>query len=232
MNMQYLRILLDCKDAKTFADVLTQREVFVTRLSDGTERELCPGGARRVVTFENRHEFVKLVYEARLNEFSAQVRAIRSGIGEIIPLHLLALIHWKELEILICGKQSISWDLLRRHTKYAEHLNANLPHIKFFWETLEEFTQEERRKFIRFAWAQERLPTNDDEFVRTHTRLMINPAPAGKSQDNMLPKAHTCFFNLELPAYTTKEKLRERLVYAITETVTMNLDERTGRRRI
>eukprot|EP00495_Collosphaeridae_sp_1-RS-2012_P000625 TRINITY_DN10569_c0_g1_i1.p1 TRINITY_DN10569_c0_g1~~TRINITY_DN10569_c0_g1_i1.p1 ORF type:complete len:96 (-),score=0.40 TRINITY_DN10569_c0_g1_i1:139-426(-) len=40
MNEQYLRILLDCKDQKTFAGLMTQREVFVTTLSDGTTREL------------------------------------------------------------------------------------------------------------------------------------------------------------------------------------------------
>ena len=40
-----------------------------------------------------------------------------------------------------------------------------------------------------------------------------------------LPKADTCFFNLELPNYETKEMLKEKLLYAIhTDCVSMNAE--------
>ena len=33
----------------------------------------------------------------------------------------------------------------------------------------------------------------------------------------MLPRAHTCFNQLVIPAYTSKEVLRERLLYGLRE---------------
>lgn len=40
-------------------------------------------------------------------------------------------------------------------------------------------------------------------------------APAGEGPaDRYLPKAATCFFALELPDYSCKEVLREKLMYA------------------
>ena len=42
--------------------------------------------------------------------------------------------------------------------------------------------------------------------------------------DKYLPVAHTCFFTLDLPAYTTKKVMRERLVYAITHCTAIDLD--------
>ena len=36
-------------------------------------------------------------------------------------------------------------------------------------------------------------------------------------QEQRLPRAHTCFNQLDLPNYATKEILIEKLTYAITE---------------
>eukprot|EP00331_Platyophrya_macrostoma_P029363 CAMPEP_0176441628 /NCGR_PEP_ID=MMETSP0127-20121128/21315_1 /TAXON_ID=938130 /ORGANISM="Platyophrya macrostoma, Strain WH" /LENGTH=74 /DNA_ID=CAMNT_0017826451 /DNA_START=48 /DNA_END=269 /DNA_ORIENTATION=- len=56
---------------------------------------------------------------------------------------------------------------------------------------------------------------------------MIKPAVYATNQpDKALPKADTCFFNLELPNYSTLEVLRERLLLAInTDCDTMNAEE-------
>lgn len=44
-------------------------------------------------------------------------------------------------------------------------------------------------------------------------------------QDKRLPKADTCFFNIELPAYSSVEVMRERLLFAMnTDADSMNAD--------
>ena len=57
---------------------------------------------------------------------------------------------------------------------------------------------------------------------------MIKPVTLKSGQkmsSGALPKADTCFFNLELPNYSTKEMLKEKLVYAIhTDCVSMNAE--------
>ncbi|KAH8584680.1 HECT domain-containing family [Cryptosporidium sp. chipmunk genotype I] len=46
----------------------------------------------------------------------------------------------------------------------------------------------------------------------------------GKKEDHLLPTSHTCFFQLELPAYSSKEILKEKLIYAITEGIAIDID--------
>lgn len=49
--------------AEVFPDIIF--EVFVTHLSDGTEKELVPGGIDTEVTFENRHRWADLVEQVQ-----------------------------------------------------------------------------------------------------------------------------------------------------------------------
>ena len=42
--------------------------------------------------------------------------------------------------------------------------------------------------------------------------------------DSYLPQAHTCFFSMELPEYSSEQVMRERLLYAITECVAIDTD--------
>lgn len=56
--------------------------------------------------------------------------------------------------------------------------------------------------------------------------MLIKPFTGVGDPNKAFPKADTCFFNLMLPAYTTKQILREKLLYAIfTDADSMNGDE-------
>ena len=63
-------------DAETF-EFSFEDLMFQVQLSDGSSRELLPGGASKVVTVDNREEFVQLVIDARLHEIDLQCEAIR-----------------------------------------------------------------------------------------------------------------------------------------------------------
>ncbi len=114
--------------------------------------------------------------------------------------------------------------MLKRHTKYAAGLSEDSDRVKFLWEVLKELSDNEKLRFVKFCWGQERLPANDEEFERTQTRFMIKPSTSSSSNQS-LPKADTCFFNLELPNYTTKVALKDRLLLAInTDCDSINAD--------
>ena len=88
----------------------------------------------------------------------------------------------QELETLVCGEKYVSIDLLRRHTRYADGVDPNAEYIKWFWEILTEFSQDE--------WAQRRLPADDSEFVAIRTRFMLKPVVGNLSDhDEILPRA-------------------------------------------
>ena len=106
-------------------------------------------------------------------------------------------------------------DTLRRHAAYQGGLTPSHPVVKHLWQALRSFTVEERQLFLRFVWGRNRLPTSDGDWTQPFTVTAIAEAPGGGALDGMLPIAHTCFFALDLPLYSTYEILRSKLVYAI-----------------
>lgn len=118
----------------------------------------------------------------------------------------------------------------QRHTRYSSGMSPDkFPHLDMFWRVLSAFSEENKRRFINFAWGQDTLPADDAEFDRTHTRLLIKVPPVtAQSQDGLLPKADTCFFNIELPAYSTEEVMREKLLLAITLCTSLDGDDQAG----
>ena len=55
---------------------------------------------------------------------------------------------------------------------------------------------------------------------------MIKPAMKSTHGDGALPKADTCFFNLELPDYSSSVIMRERILLAIhTDSDSMNAED-------
>jgi hypothetical protein len=90
------------------------------------------------------------------------------------------------------------------------------------------------------VWARARLPVGQAQF---HQKFKIQSlAPTAGSDitanssataasttayaDGQLPKAHTCFFALQLPRYSTDEICRRQLLYAIRNCVEMDGDFR------
>jgi len=205
-------------------------EKFQISLSDKSLRPLLPNGDKIEVTYANRMEYIRLAEKTRLSESKLQIEAIRKGLSDVVPLSLLNLLTWQDLEWRVSGRQKIDFKLLRRHTRYS-NVSPESPHVQYFWEVLELMNPEEAKAFVRFAWGQERLPASDQEFLRTSTRMLIKPFMGTTDPDQAFPKADTCFFNLMLPEYTSAKILREKLIFAIsTDDRSMNADNPQPRR--
>jgi len=198
---------------------------FTVNRFDKSEVELIPDGSCVQLTHETKDLYLENAVQFKLNEGYIQAMEIRRGLVLIILESLLHIITWEDLKLSVCKNNDIDIELLKRHTEYSI-VSENTPHIEYFWATLRSFSSEEKRAFLKFAWAQERLPINDFEFVRTRTRMFIKPFPGlTGNPDYAFPKADTCFFNLMLPEYSSAEILKERLLFAIfTDSDSMNAD--------
>jgi hypothetical protein len=108
-------------------------------------------------------------------------------------------------------------ELLRKHTVY-QGIAQSSPLIKYFWQTLESFTQEERQMFLRFVWGRSRLPISESDWSQQFT---IQPLRAG---DESLPISHTCFFSIDLPNYSSFEVCKAKLSYAIYNCQAIDVD--------
>jgi hypothetical protein len=154
--------------------------------------------------------WVQAVENYKRTEFVAQCEAMRRGLGSIVPLPLLAMFSWSELELMVCGRRDIDVDYLRENTRYSRDISPRDKHVVWFWEILREFSRAEKQAFLRFAWGQSRLPYAAADFTQ---KFQLLSCP--HNDDFHLPISHTCFFQLELPKYSSKVVMRTKLVYAI-----------------
>jgi hypothetical protein len=114
---------------------------------------------------------------------------------------------------------------LKNNTKLSPDLSPNANKVIWLWEILEEFSDEERIKFVKFCWAQERLPATHEEFQKLQVVFMIK-SYLDKTKKDLFPKADTCFFSIELPEYTSKEIMKKKILQAITlDNVSINADK-------
>lgn len=168
--------LLACKTKEEF-DELFEEFSFTTVLSDGKSRvELVVGGEDKELTFENRIDYARKLLYVRMNEFKKQAHAIKKGICQIVPEALLNMVSHAELEEWVYGKKHIDVDLLQRNAGYeGAYKETGNKVVEWFWRALREMSQEERRQFILFCYAQPTIPANDEEFRRQKKRFLIAP---------------------------------------------------------
>ena len=94
---------------------------------------------------------------------ACQVSSVREGMARVVPVPLLSLFTGPELETMVCGSPDIPLDLLKSVVTY-KGVDANAPLVRWFWETLESFSNAERSLFLRFVWGRTRLPRTIVDF--------------------------------------------------------------------
>jgi hypothetical protein len=171
--------------------------------------ELIPGGLKQRVTFHNRFEYAAKVRKFKLGEVATQINAIKRGFACIVPLRIMQLFTWQQVEVLVAGEPDIDVDYLREHTEYRGYKPTDEV-IKRFWRVLSSLSASERSMFVRFVWGRSRLPLKGRSWPQT---FKIQKATG--VDDTHLPVTHTCFFSIELPAYSSEEIMREKLLAAI-----------------
>jgi hypothetical protein len=190
-------------DIESFNEKFDGKYVFSCIGTDGMEHEVCPDGKDIAVTFENRLDYCNKVIAYRLHEFDAQASAIKRGLEEVVPLHLLQLFSWQQLEVLVAGTPIFDMRLWKSKTDY-EGVSSKTREL--FWKVMESLSPKEHSGFVRFAWGRSRLPS-EKQFT---TRMRLTDG-GGQS----LPVSHTCFFSIEIPAYETEAEMRRGLLTAI-----------------
>jgi hypothetical protein len=207
-------------------------QIYSIELTDGTLYDLIQDSSQIRVEFADRFKYAQLALKARLCESDNQIAAVKRGLCKIIPESLLKrknisnlVLTYQELERLICGVKTVDIDLLKFHTKLSADLNENSNRVKWLWEILREVSDDEKIKFIKFCYAQERLPNTHEEFEKLQIKFTIK-SYMDKSKTDAFPKADTCFFSLELPKYTSKETMKAKIIQAINlDNVSINADK-------
>ncbi|XP_040914291.1 probable E3 ubiquitin-protein ligase HERC1 isoform X7 [Toxotes jaculatrix] len=197
--------------------VMIPLDSFMAHSADGRLVPVVPGGQNVSLTFTNRTEYVERALDYRLHEMDSQVAAVREGMSTIIPVPLLSLLTAQQLEQLVCGLPEVSVEMLKKLVRYRD-ITESHQIIGWFWQSLEEFTNEERVLFLRFVSGRSRLPSNPADITQKFQIIKVDRPVNG------LPTAQTCFFLLRLPPYTSQAVLSERLRYSIHNCPSIDMD--------
>ncbi|ODV90096.1 hypothetical protein CANCADRAFT_31155 [Tortispora caseinolytica NRRL Y-17796] len=182
--------------------------------------ELITNGKDTPLTGNNRHLFVNAYVEYLLEtRIAKQFEPFKRGFYKFLDPAVLQLFRPQEIELLVCGSAE-EWDTsaLQAITEYA-NWNCSKPLetvsvIKWLWEIVDEFESEQRKQFMSFVTGSDRLPVGGLSSLRFKVVQLADVAGYGDSE--RFPLAHTCFNQLGLYAYATKDKLKSKLITAIS----------------
>lgn len=171
---------------------------------------------------EDRHQSTFSSSEQLLATQRRLLNAFAEGMSSVLPVELLSMFTGEQLRDIICGNPDIDVELLRRVVEY-EGYNESDQVVSFFWEVLREMTTTERKMFLQFVWARNRLPLKESDFDAPF-KIQKDTKAVAEDGDYPLPSASTCFFSLSLPNYPEKEMLKQKLLFAIENVTTMESD--------
>ena len=180
--------------------------------------DLIENGRNIDVTEGNKFEYVQRLCSSKLyDSIKLQIESLLKGFYDIIPQNLISIFNHRELELVISGMPTIDIKDWKNNTIY-ENYNEESNVIKFFWEIIESFDNDERAEFLQFVTGSAKVPL--EGFSALQGIGGINKFKITKVFDKnfeRLPTAHTCTNQLDLPDYPSKELLNEKLRLAIKE---------------
>jgi len=185
----------------------------------GQTAELTLGGADKEVTSKNVDSYLQMRSNWELEKrFEHAMPYVLKGLHCIVPPDVLEafsqIVSPEELDVLLAGN-GINITDWQEYTEYSGFEEDPII-IQWFWEIVEGFTAQEREDLWTFISGSKGVPpggfgnlTNaDGEGVR----FTIQNA---YSSPDHLPVAHTCSYQLDLPAYETAEALAMKLRLAM-----------------
>ncbi|GAB2272343.1 E3 ubiquitin-protein ligase upl4 [Dionaea muscipula] len=178
---------------------------------------LADGDDHTLVSIDNLGEYISLVLDATLRTgISRQVEAFKSGFNQVFPINHLHIFTEEELERILCGENN-SWmpNELLDNIKFDHGYTASSPPIINLLEIMKEFDYGQQRAFLQFVTGAPRLPPGG--LAALNPKLTIVRKHSSNSIDLDLPSVMTCVNYLKLPPYSSKETMREKILYAIME---------------
>jgi hypothetical protein len=166
--------------------VFAEEEFDITNGGRPTIVPLIEKGDEIDVTNGNKIYYLNLLAQYKLSKcVKDEVDHFLKGLNEIIPDHLLSIFDENELELLMCGMETVSYNDLKIHAvvngSNAEFLNV----VSWFWTLASGFTQEEMAKLLQFVTGCSLLPPGGFKDLQPPFQIISAPT------HGRLPTAHT-----------------------------------------
>jgi hypothetical protein len=182
--------------------------------------ELIENGANTEVCRLNLTSYIEGNIRYRLfDRILPQLTELLLGFYDVVPEQALAVFDANELELVLCGLPIIDVDDWQSNTLYVGLFeNGNELAVQWFWEIVrDEYDIEMKARLLQFVTGTSGVPPGGFSFLKgsddTPRRFTIQGVDPVSCH---YPKAHTCFNVLDLPYYSTKKELHQRLSFSIT----------------
>lgn len=217
LDLEYFKSLMWMLE-NDITDIIT--EDFSVETDDYGEHkiiDLVPNGRNIPVDETNKHEYVRLVVEYRLQtSVNEQMQNFITGFHEIIPRDLVSIFDEQELELLVSGLPDIDVQDWQNNTNYSNY-SASSEQIQWFWRAVKSFDNEERAKLLQFSTGTSKVPLNGFKDLRGANGVCKFSIHRDYGAKDRLPSSHTCFNQIDLPVYESYETLRGSLLLALSE---------------
>jgi hypothetical protein len=162
-----------------------------------------------LVTNANRERYVEdYIYFLTDRSIRSRFNAFAKGFYTCLDWKAVNLFNEDALKFLVEGYHDIDIAALRSATKYEDGYTVTHPTVRFFWDVVESFDFDDKKRLLEFVTASDRVP------VGGPAKMQFTIVRSTTETDR-LPTSSTCFGRLSLPEYETKEQLESKLRLAL-----------------
>ena len=189
---------------------------------------LVPNGASKTVTEGNKRQYVDLMMAWLIRgRFEPAVTHFVVSFHSVLPPNMFEHFTLSQMQLLISGSPEVDINLLQQEACYTGEYCMDTAQVQWFWEILrQDFTGQEVSILLAFITGCPCVPHGGLKPPLTVTMIECvdgesteySPEDVVEKRDSILPRSHTCFHQIVMPLYSSKEKMIEKLMYALKNT--------------
>ncbi|XP_058577919.1 probable E3 ubiquitin-protein ligase HERC6 isoform X2 [Neofelis nebulosa] len=177
---------------------------------DKNDVDLIPNGISVPVDQTNKKEYVSVCVDYIFNtSVKAVYEEFQRGFYKVCDKEMLTIFQPEELMTAVVGNTDYDWKQFEKNSQYGQGYHKSHPTILMFWKAFHKLTLEEKRKFLFFLKGNDRLHARGKQEMG----ILFRCPKTFSETDN--PRALTCHNILDLPKYSTMERVEEALQVAI-----------------
>ena len=196
-------------------------EMYFTHLrKNGVEEELTPGGKKIGVNEGNKFELIWVKIQFVSKEIvEAQLNSLKNGFFSLIKQKWIKDFKSDELELAIWGETNIDLKDWIINTVYKGDYNHRHQVIRWFWDWMADYSQEELTKVLQFWTGTPRLPVGGFKALEGNrgSKSPFTIEETTYSDSSPYPRAHTCFNRLQLPKYGSYKDLKKYMDFIVNQ---------------
>ncbi|XP_006867836.1 PREDICTED: probable E3 ubiquitin-protein ligase HERC6 [Chrysochloris asiatica] len=147
-------------------------------------------------------KYVDYIFNTSIKEIYEE---FQTGFYKICEKDIIEVFQPEELMSAMIGHVDYDWEEFEKNAKYEQGYHKSHPTILMFWKAFHKLTLDEKRKFLFFLTGSDRL-----HLKCLQKNEIVFRCPETFSE-NDYPRSLTCHKILDLPKYSTMERMEEAL---------------------